>query len=84
MKIGEELREYAFAETVYVDGLAGVIQKGEFYEMNWYKNVPLKFENGLLVQDRMPILRLIRPVKSVLCGDECRFWKAGIIGRVAA
>jgi hypothetical protein len=71
------LADIAALDPVYVDGVGGVTNLGANFGTLFFRYVPVKTENGGLLYERTPVLYVMRPRSSLICGNSrCRFVEA--------
>jgi hypothetical protein len=68
------LGEVAGMEPVPVDGLLGLVNLGDTFLTCYYRWVPLKFENGILVREKHVTLVITSPRVSVRPGGTFDTW----------
>ena len=64
---GDLLAEFSCLDPLYVDGIAGLVNLGDTFATCFFRWAAAKAEGGLIVQERMPAVYLVRPRASITC-----------------
>ena len=76
MEMDERLMaEFACLDPVYVDGIAGLMNLGTNFSIQYFRWTPVGVEGGKVLYQKTAALRLVRPRASLIACKSCDFNK---------
>jgi hypothetical protein len=76
MEMTERLMaDIAALDPVYVDGIAGLVNLGTNFGTVYFRFIPIKSENGLIMYEKTPVLYLVRPRSGGCQAPTCDYMR---------